>query len=308
MGKIIVVGTLAFDTIETPFGKVERVLGGSAPFASLAAKTQDVECAIISIVGNDFPKSYLDLFVSKEIDISEVQIEKSGKSFFWSGKYHENMNKRDTLETQVNVLSDFDPKLPLKFLDTDVLVLGNLDPKVQLSVLNQFDDSPHFIMLDTMNFWMDNNLEDLNEVISKVNLISINDEEAYLLAKEKSLDGCAHKIIKKGPKYVIIKKGELGAELHSKDEKFSMPSFRTEAVDPTGAGDSFAGGVATYLSKTNSIDFNSIKKGLILGTILASFTVEGLGTKSIEKVVKKKILDRLEKFIIKNKFDLNLSI
>ena len=182
MRKVIVVGTLAFDTIETPFGKVERVIGGSAPFASLAAKTKNIECAIVSIVGNDFPKSYLDHFVSKEIDISEVQIQKNGKSFFWSGKYHDNMNKRDTIETQVNVLADFNPKIPDNFIETDILVLGNLDPKVQLSVVSQFNVKPKFIMLDTMNFWMDNTLDDLLNVISKVDLICINDEEVIQLS------------------------------------------------------------------------------------------------------------------------------
>ena len=176
MGKVIVVGTLAFDTIETPYGKADRVIGGSAPFASLAAKTKNVECAVVSIVGNDFPKSYLDLLISKGIDISEVQIEKDGKSFFWSGKYHDNMNKRDTLETQVNVLANFDPKIPKNYTNLDILVLGNLDPKVQLSVISQFEKRPKFTMLDTMNFWMDNTLDNLLKIISKVDLICINDE------------------------------------------------------------------------------------------------------------------------------------
>ena len=186
MGKVIVVGTLAFDTIETPYGKVDRVIGGSAPFASLAAKTKNVECAVVSIVGNDFPKSYLELLISKGIDISEVQIEKDGKSFFWSGKYHDNMNKRDTLETQVNVLANFDPKIPENFKNPDVLVLGNLDPKVQLSIVSQFEKKPKFIMLDTMNFWMDHTLDSLIKIISKVDLICINDEEVI------QLSGCSN--------------------------------------------------------------------------------------------------------------------
>ena len=174
MGKVIVVGTLAFDTIETPYGKVERVIGGSAPFASLAAKTKNVECAVVSIVGNDFPKSYLDLLISKGIDISEVQIEEDGKSFFWSGKYHDNMNKRDTLETQVNVLANFDPKIPKNYTNLDILVLGNLDPKVQLSVISQFEKRPKFTMLDTMNFWMDNTLENLLKISCSLNEASKN--------------------------------------------------------------------------------------------------------------------------------------
>ena len=200
MSKIIVVGTLAFDTIETPFGKVERVIGGSAPFASLAAKTKDVECAIISIVGGDFPKSYLDILISKKIDISEVQIKKDGKSFFWSGKYHKNMNKRDTLETQVNVLANFDPKIPKNFTNPDILVLGNLDPNVQLSVVSQFEKKPEFIMLDTMNFWMEIGLENLLEIIKKVDLICINDEEVLQLSGCDNLDEGVIRILEMGPK------------------------------------------------------------------------------------------------------------
>ena len=306
--KILVIGTLAFDSIETPSLKSGIILGGAATYISFAISKISNNFGIVSVVGGDFPLEYLNRIKTTGADISGVEIVKNKESFFWSGKYHNDINKRTTLETKLGVLENFNPIIPENFKDSNIVVLGNLHPSVQNKSIAQLSGKNQFLILDTMNFWMDNNLEDLNEVISKVNLISINDEEAYLLAKEKSLDGCAHKIIKKGPKYVIIKKGELGAELYSKDEKFSLPSFRIEAVDPTGAGDSFAGGLATYLSKTNSIDFNSIKKGLILGTILASFTVEGLGTKSIEKVVKKKILDRLEKFIIKNKFDLNLSI
>ena len=306
--KILVIGTLAFDSIETPSLKSGIILGGAATYISFAISKISNNFGIVSVVGGDFPLEYLNRIKTTGADISGVEIVKNKESFFWSGKYHNDINKRTTLETKLGVLENFNPIIPENFKDSNIVVLGNLHPSVQNKSIAQLSGKNQFLILDTMNFWMDNNLEDLNEVISKVNLVSINDEEAYLLAKEKSLDECAHVIFKKGPKYVIIKKGELGAELHSKDEKFSLPSFSIKAVDPTGAGDSFAGGVATYLSKTNSIDFNSIKKGLILGTILASFTVEGLGTKSIEKVVKKKILDRLEKFIIKNKFDLNLSI
>ena len=213
MGKVIVVGTLAFDTIETPYGKVDRVIGGSAPFASLAAKTKNVECAVVSIVGNDFPKSYLDLLISKGIDISEVQIEKDGKSFFWSGKYHDNMNKRDTLETQVNVLANFDPKIPKNYTNLDILVLGNLDPKVQLSVISQFEKRPKFTMLDTMNFWMDNTLDNLLKIISKVDLICINDEEVIQLSGCKDYENGVKKILTMGPKYLIMKKGEYGSTL-----------------------------------------------------------------------------------------------
>ncbi|MAR44005.1 MAG: sugar kinase [Flavobacteriaceae bacterium] len=306
--KILVIGTLAFDSIQTPFFNSGIILGGAATYISFAISKISNNFGVVSVVGDDFPLEYLDKIKLTGADVSGVEIVKNKESFFWSGKYHKDINKRTTLETRLGVLENFNPIIPKKFLDSDIVVLGNLHPSVQNKSIIQLSGKNQFLILDTMNFWMDNNLEDLNEVISKVNLISINDEEAYLLAKEKSLDNCAYKIINKGPQYVIIKKGELGAELYSKDEKFSLPSFKVEAIDPTGAGDSFAGGLATYLSKSNNIDFNSLKKGLILGTILASFTVESLGTKSIETVVKKKILERLEMFLIKNKIDLNLSI
>ena len=306
--KILVIGTLAFDSIQTPFFNSGIILGGAATYISFAISKISNNFGVVSVVGDDFPLEYLDKIKLTGADVSGVEIVKNKESFFWSGKYHKDINKRTTLETRLGVLENFNPIIPKKFLDSDIVVLGNLHPSVQNKSIIQLSGKNQFLILDTMNFWMDNNLEDLNEVISKVNLISINDEEAYLLAKEKSLDNCAYKIINKGPQYVIIKKGELGAELYSKDEKFSLPSFKVEPIDPTGAGDSFAGGLATYLSKSNNIDFNSLKKGLILGTILASFTVESLGTKSIETVVKKKILERLEMFLIKNKIDLNLSI
>jgi len=295
MSKIIVVGTLAFDTIETPFGKVERVIGGSAPFASLAAKTKNVDCAIVSIVGNDFPKSYLQLLVSKGIDISEVQIEKNGKSFFWSGKYHDNMNKRDTLETQVNVLANFDPKIPANFLPLDVLVLGNLDPKVQLSVLYQFIIKPKLIILDTMNFWMDNALEDLQKVISKVDLICINDEEVIQLSGCSNHDLGIKKILSMGPKYIIMKKGEFGATLYSNKSEFFCPSYKIEKViDPTGAGDSFAGAFAGYIAKNQDYSFKSISNALIYANAIASFCVEKFGVDNMLSISKKEIDKRID--------------
>jgi len=300
MRKVIVVGTLAFDTIETPFGKVERVIGGSAPFASLAAKTKNIECAIVSIVGNDFPKSYLDLFVSKEIDISEVQIQKNGKSFFWSGKYHDNMNKRDTIETQVNVLADFNPKIPDNFIETDILVLGNLDPKVQLSIVSQFNVKPKFIMLDTMNFWMDNTLDDLLNVISKVDLICINDEEVIQLSGCDDYKPGVKKILTMGPKYLIMKKGEFGATVFSESSEFFCPSFKIDkVVDPTGAGDSFAGAFAGYLAQSNNFSFSSISSALIYANAIASFCVEKFGIENMLSIPKDEI-DRRVNFIKKH--------
>ena len=294
MSKVIVVGTLAFDTIETPYGKVERVIGGSAPFASLAAKTKNIECAVVSIVGNDFPKSYLDLLVSKGINISEVQIEKDGKSFFWCGKYHDNMNKRDTLETQVNVLANFDPKIPENFKNPDVLVLGNLDPKVQLSIVSQFDKKPNFTMLDTLNFWMDNTFDNLLKIISKVDLICINDEEVIQLSGCKDYENGVKKILTMGPKYIIMKKGEFGATLYSDESEFFCPSFKVKKViDPTGAGDSFAGAFAGYLAESKNYTFESISSALIYANAVASFCVEKFGIENMLHIPKDEIDKRI---------------
>ena len=294
MGKVIVVGTLAFDTIETPYGKVDRVIGGSAPFASLAAKTKNVECAVVSIVGNDFPKSYLDLLISKGIDISEVQIEKDGKSFFWSGKYHDNMNKRDTLETQVNVLANFDPKIPKNYTNPDILVLGNLDPKVQLSVISQFEKRPKFTMLDTMNFWMDNTLDNLLKIISKVDLICINDDEVIQLSGCKDYKNGIKKILTMGPKYLIMKKGEYGSTLYSDNLEFFCPSFKVKKViDPTGAGDSFAGAFAGHLAESKNYTFESISSALIYANAVASFCVEKFGIENMLNISKDEIDKRI---------------
>ena len=294
MGKVIVVGTLAFDTIETPYGKVDRVIGGSAPFASLAAKTKNVECAVVSIVGNDFPKSYLDLLISKGIDISEVQIEKDGKSFFWSGKYHHNMNKRDTIETKVNVLANFDPKIPKNYTDLDILVLGNLDPKVQLSVISQFEKRPKFTMLDTMNFWMDNTLDNLLKIISKVDLICINDEEVIQLSGCKDYKNGVKKILTMGPKYLIMKKGEYGSTLYSDNLEFFCPSFKVKKViDPTGAGDSFAGAFAGHLAESKNYTFESISSALIYANAVASFCVEKFGIENMLNISKDEIDKRI---------------
>ena len=294
MSKVIVVGTLAFDTIETPYGKVDRVIGGSAPFASLAAKTKNVECAVVSIVGNDFPKSYLDLLISKGIDISEVQVEKDGKSFFWSGKYHDNMNKRDTLETQVNVLANFDPKIPKNYTNLDILVLGNLDPKVQLSVISQFEKRPKFTMLDTMNFWMDNTLDNLLKIISKVDLICINDEEVIQLSGCKDYKNGIKKILTMGPKYLIMKKGEYGSTLYSDNLEFFCPSFKVKKViDPTGAGDSFAGAFAGHLAESKNYTFESISSALIYANAVASFCVEKFGIENMLNISKDEIDKRI---------------
>ena len=294
MGKIIIVGTLAFDTIETPHGKVERVIGGSAPFASLAAKTKNIECAIVSIVGNDFPKEYLNTLSKKNIDISKVKIKKNGKSFFWHGKYHENMNRRDTIETQVNVLANFTPSIPENYHQTDILVLGNLDPKVQLNIVEQFVTRPNFIILDTMNFWMDNSLDLLLTVISKVDLICINEEEVIQLSNCENMDQGVKQIIKMGPKFLVVKRGEYGATLYSKDNHFSCVTFKVKnVIDPTGAGDSFAGSFAGYLAEKKDYTLHSISKALIYANAVASFSVEKFGVENMIEISKKEINNRI---------------
>ena len=249
MGKLLIVGTVAFDAIETPFGKTDKILGGAATFIGLAAAQFTLESAIVSVVGGDFPQAYLDLLKNKGIDISGIEIVKNGKTFFWKGKYHNDLNSRDTLITDLNVLADFNPKVPSNFKNADVLMLGNLHPKVQLSVIAQMEEKPKLIVLDTMNFWMDNTLPELKEVIRLTDVITINDEEARQLTKEYSLVKAAQKIHAMGPKYVVIKKGEHGALLFHKDEVFFAPALPLEEVfDPTGAGDTFAGALHSNMA------------------------------------------------------------
>ena len=299
MSKVIIVGTLAFDSIETPYGNAENILGGSAPYASLAALTKDIECAIISIIGNDFTDEYLEIFRSRNIDISSVQVDNSGKSFFWSGKYHSDMKTRDTLETQVNVLLKFNPNIPINFVTSDVLVLGNLDPKVQLAVINKKFKKTRFIVLDTMNFWMNNSINDLENIISKVDLICINDEEVLQLSQCNDLQQAVPKILKMGPKYLIMKNGEKGATLFSENDKFECTSYPIKkVVDPTGAGDSFAGALAGYLAKEKNINFSSISSAIIHANGVASFCVEKFGVENMLEIDKNELEKRIN--FIKN--------
>ena len=299
MGKVIIVGTLAFDSIETPYGNAVNILGGSAPYASLSALTKDIECAIISIIGNDFTDEYLEIFRSRNIDISAVQVDESGKSFFWSGKYHPDMKTRDTLETQVNVLSKFNPNIPKNFVASDVLVLGNLDPKVQLAVINKKIKKTRFIILDTMNFWMNNSVNDLKNVISKVDLICINDEEVLQLSQCNDLRSAVQNILKMGPEYLIMKNGEKGAILFYENDKFECISFPVKkVVDPTGAGDSFAGALAGYLAKEENINFSSISSAIIYANGVASFCVEKFGVENMLEINKNELKERIN--FIKN--------
>lgn len=308
MGRLLIVGSVAFDAIETPFGKTDKILGGAAAFIALAASKFNIESAIVSVVGEDFPQEYLDLLSDNHVDISAINIVKGGKTFFWKGKYHNDLNSRDTLETQLNVLADFNPIVPDHYKDVQVLMLGNLNPSVQLSVISQMEKKPELIVLDTMNFWMDNTLDELLEVIAKVDVITINDEEARQLSGEYSLVKAAAKIHEMGPKYVVIKKGEHGALLFHNDEVFFAPALPLEEVfDPTGAGDTFAGGFSGYLAKTQDFSFNNMKNAVIHGSNLASFCVEKFGTERLENLEAKTIYRRLEQFKKLTQFDIELS-
>lgn len=308
MNKLLIVGTVAFDAIETPFGKTDKILGGSAPYIGLSASQFDTASAIVSVVGGDFPETHLELFRQHNIDVSGIEIISSGKTFFWSGRYHNDMNTRDTLSTELNVLSDFQPVVPSKFKDANVVVLGNLHPLVQSSVLNQVTNKEALVILDTMNFWMDNTLEDLIKVIKRVDVITINDEEARQLSGQRSLVAAARKIHTMGPKYVVIKKGEHGALLFSGDNVFFAPALPLEEVfDPTGAGDTFAGGFAGFLSKTNNFTFENMKKAVVYGSVLASFTVEKFGTERISNLSSKEVFERLQMFKNLTQFDIELT-
>lgn len=307
MGKLLIVGTVAFDAIETPFGKTDKILGGAATFIGLAASQFNVKSAIVSVVGEDFPQEYLDLLSNKNIDISAVQVIKGGKTFFWSGKYRNDLNVRETLTTELNVLADFVPIVPDNFKDADVVMLGNLHPSTQMSVINQMQERPKLIVLDTMNFWMDHALEELKEVIGQVDVITINDEEARQLSNEYSLVSAAEKIQEMGPKFVVIKKGEHGALLFHKSKVFFAPALPLrEVFDPTGAGDTFAGGFAGYLAESKNISFHNLKNAVIHGSNLASFCVERFGTERMNDLEKKEVNNRLLQFRELTQFDIEL--
>ena len=308
MSKLVIVGTVAFDAIETPFGKTDKILGGAATFIGLAASQFDVDSAAVSVVGGDFPQEYLDLLSDRNVNIDGVEIIKEGKTFFWSGKYHNDMNSRDTLATELNVLADFDPKVPEHYKDAEVVMLGNLHPMVQMGVLNQMTKKPKLVVLDTMNFWMDCALEDLHKVIKKVDVITINDEEARQLTGEYSLVVAARKIHEMGPQFVVIKKGEHGALLFHDDNVFYAPALPLEEVfDPTGAGDTFAGGFSGYLASTQDYSFENMKNAVIFGSNLASFCVEKFGTERMQNLTKDEIDYRLKEFKQLTQFNIELS-
>ncbi|MGV6831896.1 MAG: PfkB family carbohydrate kinase [bacterium] len=306
--KLLIVGTMAFDAIETPFGKTDKILGGAATFIGLAASQFDVDIAAVSVVGGDFPDNYLNLLKERNIDLSGVEIVKDGKTFFWSGLYHNDMNSRDTLATELNVLADFNPIVPENYKNSKIVMLGNLHPSIQKGVLDQMSEKPELVVLDTMNFWMDNSLEELHDVIKHVDVITINDEEARQLTGEYSLVVAAQKIYTMGPKYVVIKKGEHGALLFNEDNVFYAPALPLKVVfDPTGAGDTFAGGFVGYLAKTGDFSFENMKKAIIYGSTLASFCVEKFGTERLQSVESKEIYKRLHQFKSLTQFDIELT-
>jgi sugar/nucleoside kinase (ribokinase family) len=307
MSKLLIVGTVAFDAIETPFGKTDKILGGAATYIGLSASFFKLDSAIVSIVGEDFPQEHLDLLSERNINIEGIEIVKGGKTFFWSGKYHNDMNSRDTLATELNVLADFNPVVPQAYKDASVVMLGNLHPIVQSSVLNQMTTQPKLVVLDTMNFWMDCALPELLEVIKRVDVITINDEEARQLSGEYSLVKAAAKIHTMGPKYVVIKKGEHGALIfHNKDVFFAPALPLEEVFDPTGAGDTFAGGFSGYIAQSEDISFENMKNAIIHGSNLASFCVEKFGTERMVNLNKEDVYARLQQFKSLTQFDIKL--
>ena len=306
--SILIVGTIAFDAIETPFGKTDKIVGGAATYISLSASFFSNNLRLVSVVGDDFPKQAIQTLKQHNVDTKGLQIKEGEKTFFWSGKYHNNMNTRETIETQLNVLETFDPIVPKEYQNSEFLMLGNLMPSVQKKVLDQMKKRPKLIVLDTMNFWMDHFLEDLREALKEVDVLTINDEEAKQLSGEYSLVKAAKKIQKMGPKYLVIKKGEHGALLFNKEEVFFAPALPLEEVaDPTGAGDSFAGGFIGHLEKTQDTSFENMKRAVIYGSAMASFCVEKFGTERLKELKKEDIKNQIQKFVNLAQFDISLS-
>lgn len=305
--SLVTVGTMAFDALETPFGKIDRIIGGSATYVAWSASNFYKPIKQVSIIGGDFPKSEMEALSKRGVEFEGVEIVEDGKSFFWSGRYHMDMNTRDTLVTDLNVLAQFDPKIPDSYQDCEFLMLGNLVPAVQMSVINQFKNRPKLIVLDTMNFWMDSALEDLKAVIAKVDVLMVNDSEARQLSGEYSLVKAAMKIQEMGPKYVIIKKGEHGALLFHERQVFFAPALPLEDVfDPTGAGDTFAGGFIGHLARSKNISFENMKTAIIIGSAMASFCVEKFGPQRLQEVTQDDIDARIEEFVELVNFDIDI--
>ncbi len=304
--SLVVVGSMAFDAIETPFGKSDKIIGGAGTYIAWCA-SNFTPIKQISVVGGDFPQSELDALTARNVDLEGVQIKKDEKTFFWSGRYHMDMNSRDTLVTELNVLENFQPVVPDSFQDCEFLMLGNLVPAVQLSVIEQLKTKPKLIVLDTMNFWMEVAMDDLKKVIAKVDVLMVNDSEARQLSSDYSLVRAAKTIMAMGPKYLIIKKGEHGALLFHENNVFFAPALPLEEVfDPTGAGDTFAGGFIGHIAKTKDISFENMKTAIIIGSAMASYCVEKFGTERLRELSKQDIDSRLSQFVELVNFDINL--
>jgi sugar/nucleoside kinase (ribokinase family) len=305
--SLLVVGTVAFDTVRTPFGVAEKILGGAGTYASLSASYFGVKSRIVSVVGGDFPQKHIDLLKSRNVDLEGLEVVPEEKSFFWEGEYHNDMNSRTTIATEVNVFEKFEANIPAAYKESDYLLLGNLHPAIQNSVLEQMTKRPKLVVLDTMNFWMDNAWDDLLATIRKVDVLAINDEEARQLSGEYSLLKAARTILTMGPKFLVIKKGEHGALLFSDDDIFFAPALPLEDIfDPTGAGDTFAGGFIGFISKTGDLSFENLKRAVIYGSAMASFTVEKFGTDRLIDLSDEEVSERLQKFLTLTKFDIQL--
>jgi sugar/nucleoside kinase (ribokinase family) len=303
--SLLTVGSVAFDAIETPFGKTDKIIGGAGTYIALSAAFYEPNQKIVSVVGDDFPKEMLDKLASVGVDLEGLQIKQGEKTFFWSGRYHNDMNSRDTLVTELNVLENFDPIIPASYQGVDYLILGNLSPQVQRSVIERLTTRPKLIAMDTMNFWMDIALDELKKTIKLVDVLIINDEEARQLSGEYSLMKASKVIRAMGPKYLIIKKGEHGALLFNEDKVFFAPALPLEDVfDPTGAGDTFAGGFMGYIASTDDISFDNMKRAIINGSAMASFCVEKFGTEKLVNITKQDVENRIEQFVALANFEM----
>lgn len=306
--SILVIGSVAFDALETPFGKTDKIIGGAATYISLSSSYFTKEVNLVAVVGGDFPKTKISELQQRGINTDGLQIKEDEKSFFWKGRYHNDMNSRDTLVTELNVLENFDPIIPDSYQNCEFLMLGNLAPATQRLVIERLKDRPRLIVMDTMNFWMEIALEDLKQTIKMVDVLTINDEEARQLSGEYSLRKAAKKILAMGPNFLIIKKGEHGALLFHQDEVFFAPALPLEEVfDPTGAGDTFAGGFIGYIAKTEDVSFENMKRAIIFGSVMASFCVEKFGTERLEELTDKDIENRLKEFMKLSQAEMRIS-
>jgi sugar/nucleoside kinase (ribokinase family) len=295
--SLLSIGTVAFDALETPYGKTDKIIGGSCTYIALSAAFFLPKVNVVAVVGDDFPKEYMDTLTSRGINLDGLQIKKGEKSFFWAGKYHNNMNSRDTLVTELNVLADFKPAIPASYQDCDYLMLGNLTPQVQIEAIQGLNKRPKLVVMDTMNFWMDVAMDDLKRVLTMVDVLCINDEEARQLSEQYSLRTAARLIMAMGPKTLIIKKGEHGALLFQGDRMFYCPALPLEEVfDPTGAGDTFVGGFIGYLAKTDDISFENMRKAIVHGSAMASFCVEKFGTERLFEITEADLASRVNEF------------